>query len=69
MKNIDYRGTNSTEFRLIVGVWLVSTYMLVFGVIGEESWVSITMTGVFGYVAARVGNKVSEAWRDKGVEL
>lgn len=68
MKNLDYRGTQSTEFRLVVGVWLVATYMLIFGVIGEGSWVSVTMTGVFGYVLARVGSKASEAYKNQGVQ-
>lgn len=64
MKNLDYRGTKSSTFQLVLFAFLVATLMLVLNKITGPEWVNGAL-GMVGAYALKEGiAKAAEAYRD-----
>jgi hypothetical protein len=63
MKNIAYRMFGAT-MRLVVFVFLMTTVLLVAGYIDAPTWLTVTMSGVFGWIGRDAVTKIVEMWRD-----
>lgn len=64
MKNLDYRGTKSATFQLVLLVFLIATLLLILGYINENNWTLGALGLVSGYVVRDAAAKASEAYRD-----
>ena len=65
VNNLEYRGTKSLTYKLVLLGFLTGTALLLFGEISGGQWV----TGVLGligtYVVKEAASKASEAYRDR----
>jgi len=65
MKNLEYRGTKSSTFQLVLFVFLTATLMLVLDKVTGSEWVTGAIGLVSGYVLKESITKGAEAYRDK----
>ncbi|KKK74053.1 hypothetical protein LCGC14_2887600 [marine sediment metagenome] len=69
MKNLDYRGWESTTLRLVLLVFFIGTILLIADKINGDQWI----TGIIGIVASYVikesVSKASEAYRDRNGKI
>lgn len=63
MKNISYRMFGAT-MRLVVFVFAVTTVLLICGYLDAPTWLTVTMSGVFGWIGRDAVTKVVEMVRD-----
>lgn len=68
MRNLDYRGTQSTTFKLVLLCFLTGTALLVGGYISGSEWVTGIIGLVSGFVLRDGVAKAAEAYRDKGAQ-
>jgi len=64
MKNLDYRGTKSSTFQIVLFAFLVATLMLVLGKITGSEWVTGALGMVSAYALKEGIAKCAEAYRD-----
>ena len=64
MNNLDYRGTKSATFQLVLLVFLTATLLLVTGYINESNWTVGALGLVSGFVLRDAAAKAAEADRD-----
>lgn len=65
MKNLDYKGMNSTRVKLVLLAFVTATGLLALDKIDASHWVTVTMGSIVAYAMSETGNKWAEAHRDK----
>ena len=61
----DYKGLNSTRAKMVLLAFFTSCYFLIFGLISESTWLTITLGSVIAYAFSEVGVKGVDAYRTK----
>jgi len=64
MKNLEYRGTKSSTFQLVLFAFLMATLMLVLNKITGSEWVTGALGMVGAYALKEGVTKCAEAYRD-----
>jgi len=68
MSNLDYRGTKSVTYKLVLLGFATGTALLLSGHITGENWVTGVLGLLTGYVVRDAAAKIAEAYRDKPAE-
>ena len=66
--NLDYKGSKSTTFQLVLLGFVTGTALIVFGYIDGNQWVTGVLGLLTGYVMRDAVKSFSEAYRDKGTQ-
>lgn len=65
MAHLDYRGTKSTTFKLVLFAFLTATLMLLLGKITGSDWTSSAMGLISAFAVKEAVVSGAEAYRDK----
>lgn len=61
----EYKGMNSTRVKLVLLAFFIACYFLIFDLIGEQTWLTVTLGSVIAYALSEVGVKGVDAYRVK----
>ena len=61
----EYKGMNSTRVKLVLLAFFTACYFLIFGLIDQSTWLTLTLGSVVAYALSEVGVKGASAYKDK----
>ena len=65
MDALEYKGMNSTRVKLVLLAFFVACYFLIFGLIDQSTWLTVTLGSIISYALSEIGIKTATAYRDR----